>query len=218
MKKWIVLRLVHRAIWFRLLRRRYRKFSSHYASNLSLEGPSMGYIINQSTCPNFSIGRKKMSGVGCEIAATYNALKLCGCMVTCSGIIRDFERDRYLMGALRVGDFGSDPYAIGNYLDDNAIHYTQFVSFRTMESVVDSGRGTSQVYIVSFWNRDSMIGGLHTVAFCTTDSDQLIHVYNLYANSTGIHTKGEFSSFIGQNRFIVGYHIPNSQFLNPVGG
>lgn len=210
MKKRILLRLVHRAVWFRLFRRRYRKFESHYTYNLSLEGPSMGYIINQSTCPDFSIGMKKMSGVGCEIAATYNALKLCGRTVTCSSIIRAFERDRYLMGALRVGDFGSDPYAIGNYLDDNAVRYTRFVSFRTMESVVDSGRGTSQAYIVSFWNRDSMIGGLHTVAFCTTASDPLLHVYNLYANSTGIHTKSEFSSFIGHNRFIVGYRISNS--------
>lgn len=200
--------LVYDAAWFRAFRDSYSGYESHYTSNSSLEGSSMGYIINQKTCPNFAIGNKHMDGVGCEIAATYNALKARGRVISCSSIIRSFERDGYLMSGLTTADLGSDPYAIGDYLSDNSINYTQYIDYDTMKTAVDSSAGSYDVYIVSFWNGDSITDGLHTVAFYTSSSDNQVHVYNLYDQSTSVETQSNFASFVSSNRFIVGYNIP----------
>lgn len=111
----------------------------------------MGYIYGQATCPNFAIGTEYMADVGCEIAATYNALKLRGRIIPCSSIIRSFEKDGYLMKNKSVGDWGSDPYAIGDYLDDNSINYTKYTTYELMKVLVDRSAGSSyDVYIVFF--------------------------------------------------------------------
>jgi hypothetical protein len=200
--------LVSDAAWFRALRDSYPYYESHYTSNSSLEGTSMGYIINQNTCPNFAIGTKHMSGVGCEIAATYNALKLRGRIISCSSIIRSFEKDGYLISALTTADLGSDPYAIGDYLSDNYISYTQYTDYDTMKTAVNDSIGSFDVYIVSFWNGDGITGGLHTVAFYTSSVDSKVYVYNLYSDSTSVEPKDSFASFVNSNRFIVGYNVP----------
>ncbi len=200
--------LVHDAAWFRALRGSYSGYESHYTSNLSLEGTSMGYIINQNSCPNFAIGSKHMSGVGCEIAATYNALKARGRVISCSSIIRSFEKDGYLMSGLTSADLGSDPYAIGDYLSDNSISYTKYTDYDTMKAAVGNSVGIFDVYIVSFWNGDSITDGLHTVAFYTSNADSKVHVYNLYSNSTSVETKASFAAFVNSSRFIVGYNVP----------
>lgn len=201
--------VVYNAAWFYALRTPYSFYETNYTYNQNLEGSSMGYIYGQATCPNFKIGARYMSGVGCEIAATYNALKHLGRRIPCASIIRAFERDAYLMSGVAIADLGSDPYAIGDYLDDNSINYTQYTNYNTMKSLVNSGRGTNNVYIVSYWNNATTIAnGLHTVAFYTTTSDSLIHIYNLSGNQTGITTKSTFESFVNSTQFIVGYRIP----------
>ena len=149
-----------------------------------------------------------MSGVGCEIAATYNALKARGRIISCSSIIRSFEKDGYLMSGLTSADLGSDPYAIGDYLSDNSISYTQYTDYDTMKTAVGNSTGSYDVYIVSFWNGDSITNGLHTVAFYTSNSDNKVHVYNLYSDSTDVESQISFASFVNSNRFIVGYNIP----------
>ena len=65
-----------------------------------------------------------------------------------------------------------------------------------------------QVYIVSFWNSDSLTDGLHTVAFYTTTADTSVHIYNLSKGSTNVNIKNSFSAFVNSDRFIVGYSIP----------
>lgn len=151
-----------------------------------------------------------MADVGCEIAATYNALKLRGRIIPCSSIIRSFEKDGYLLKYKTVGDWGSDPYAIGDYLDDNSINYTKYTTYELMKVLVDRSAGSSyDVYIVSFWNDAiDMFQGLHTVAFYTSASDNVIHVYNYSTKSSTVETKNSFSSFVSGGKFIVGYQIP----------
>lgn len=151
-----------------------------------------------------------MADVGCEIAATYNALKLRGRIIPCSSIIRSFEKDGYLMKNETVGDWGSDPYAIGDYLDDNSINYTKYTTYELMKVLVDRSAGSSyDVYIVFFWNDAiDMFQGLHTVAFYTSASDNVIHVYNYSTKSSTVETKNSFSSFVSGGKFIVGYQIP----------
>lgn len=200
--------LVYDEFWFRDRRLTYYNYESHYTTNLQLEGSSMGYIINQTTCPNFLIGNRQMANVGCEIAATYNALKMRGRRIPCASIIRHFEKNGYLMGVLDAGGLGSDPYAIGEYFADNYINYTRYTDYSTMQTAVNNSRGSQNVYIVSFWNTDQITGGLHTVALYTTTSDSKIHVYNLTPSSTSVAIKDNFSSFVASSRFIVGYNIP----------
>ena len=77
-----------------------------------------------------------------------------------------------------------------------------------MKTAVGNSVGSSDVYIVSFWNGDSITDGLHTVAFYTSNSDSKVHVYNLYSNSSSVETISSFASFVSSNRFIVGYNIP----------
>ena len=207
--------LVYNPAWFRALRCAYPFYETHYTTNWNMEGLSMGYIVNQASCPDFLIGTKHMSGVGCEIAATYNALKLRGRRIPCSSIIRTFEKDGFLMGGLTCGDLGSDPYAIGEYLTDNSISHTKYTNYNTMKTAVGNNAGSAfNVYIVSFWNSDNITGGLHTVAFYTSASDGYIHVYNLHSYSTSVETESSFASFVASNRFIVGYNIPRLRTIN----
>lgn len=196
--------------WFKACRATYSGYESHYTYNSRLEGSSMGYIYGQATCPNFAIGTEYMADVGCEIAATYNALKLRGRIIPCSSIIRSFEKDGYLMKNKSVGDWGSDPYAIGDYLNDNSIGYTQYTTHGLMKIAVDRSAGsTTDVYIVSYWvNGTNMLGGLHTVAFYTSASDNVLHVFNLSGKSSSVETADSFSKLTNQGSFIVGYSIP----------
>lgn len=151
-----------------------------------------------------------MADVGCEIAATYNALKLRGRIIPRSSIIRSFEKDGYLMKNKSVGDWGSDPYAIGDYLDDNSINYTQYNSYGTMELALNRSVGSAyDVYIISFWNNiNDMNEGLHTVALYTSTSDSALHVYNNSPNSKSVQSVANYGAFIGDGAFIVGYSIP----------
>ena len=199
---------VHDAAWFKKFRASYTDYETHYTYNSRLEGSSMGYIYGQQICPRFAIGTKYMAGVGCEIAATYNALKLRGRIIPCSSIIHSFEKDGYLMKNKSVG--GSDPYAIGDYLDDNSINYTQYNSYGTMELALNRSVGSAyDVYIISFWNNiNDMNGGLHTVALYTSTSDSALHVYNNSSNSKSVQSVANYGTLIGKGAFIVGYSIP----------
>ena len=196
--------------WFKACRATYSGYESHYTYNSRLEGSSMGYIYGQATCPNFAIGTEYMADVGCEIAATYNALKLRGRIIPCSSIIRSFEKDGYLMKNKSVGDWGSDPYAIGDYLDDNSINYTQYNSYGTMELALNRSVGSAyDVYIISFWNNiNDMNEGLHTVALYTSTSDSALYVYNNSSNSKSVQSVSNYGAIIGHGAFIVGYRIP----------
>lgn len=209
--------VVYDSAWFYSFRTPYSFYETNYTYNQNLEGSSMGYIYGQNRCPNFKIGGKYMSDVGCEIAATYNALKHLGRRIPCASIIRTFEKEAYLMSLGTIANLGSDPFAIGDYLDDNSINYTQYTDYNTMQSLVNSGRWSNNVYIVSYWNDDSTIfDGLHTIALYTTTSDSMIHIYNHNENNTSVTTVNTFAEIFEDNdnnnndtaKFIVGYRIP----------
>ncbi len=195
--------------WFLPFRRYYYQFEEHYTENREIEKTLSGYIADQTTCPQFLIGERVMADVGCEIAAMYNAFKMRGYINPCASIIRSVEKSGYLMGRLQPGDMGTDPYAIGEYMTDNSIDYTRFTDYTSMQSAVDAGRGTSEIYIVSYWLRDDISGGLHTVALYTSPSDQKIHAYNVEG---ALVEKDDFASLVASSRFIVGYSISRIRF------
>ena len=198
--------VVKNKMWFNGLRTTYSGYESHYTTNLALEGSSMGYIYGQGKCPGFYIGNSRMSSVGCEIAAVYNAIKLRGLSISCSSIIRAFEKSGYLMTA---GYLGSDPYAIGEYFSENtAYSLTEYTDYSSMNNLVSNNISSFNVYIVSFWNSSSLTDGLHTVCFYTQDGGNTLNVYNFSNNSTGVVSRSSFSSYVDSDRFIVGYYVP----------
>lgn len=196
--------VVYDDAWFYLLRTGYSGYEAHYTTNFALES-GMGYIYNQNTCPQFLIGSDEMADVGCEIAAVYNAIKLRGLTMSCSNIIRSFEKDNYLMAR---GYLGSDPYAIGDYFANNiAYQPTEYTDFDTFNDYVMDNITDYNVYIVSYWNdSETIMKGLHTVCFYSSGGN--LYVYNLYKNSTSVATQTSLSSFVDSEAFIVGYFVP----------
>ena len=199
--------LLRHPVWFRFLRFRCRGGKRREAYNRALEVLPMGYVLGQQTCPDFRVGAAHMNRVGCEIAAVYNALRLCGQELPCAEIIRVFEEEGYLMGALTVGDLGADPYAIGEFFTGAGVAYTRYADFDTMCTAADGSRGCGGVFIASFWNRRRIWGGLHTVAFCSCRTDRLLHVFNFHGNDPGILMAEHFSALTDKKRFITGYKV-----------
>ena len=187
-------------------RETYSAYQSNYNFNLNMGNPS-GYIISQESCPNYHVGNSRFSRVGCEIAATYNALTAIGRKITVQSTIRSFEKDGYIMIS---GYAGSDPFAIGDYFDANGVRYTEYAeksNYRAFRNAVNNNDSNAWAYIVSYWNSSSRTS-LHTVMF-TVDGNGTLHVYNRYSNADHIYTYSSLSSY-GSNlpdRFIVGYVI-----------
>ncbi len=198
--------LVFNANWFFLKRTEFTRYEDNYQKNKKLE-VNMGYIYGQNKCPNFYIGDSRMSKVGCEIAATYNALKLRGRTVPCANIIRTFEKNGYLLTA---GFHGSDPYAIGEYFENNiSVKCTKYTDFDNFKSRIDKNvsSATMNVYIASVWNGDSVLDGLHTFAFYTRNNK--LYVYNYEDNNTTTTTSTSINRLINSKWFIVGYYVPD---------
>ena len=194
--------------WLFSARRRFFKDSGkNHEKNLQLETADLGFIYGQAVCPQFIVGKKKMAGVGCEIAATYNALRLLGKTVSFSDILRDYEEAGYVMRGFVQGDMGTDPFSIGEFLDAHGVKSVSYTNYEALASVVAEYRETFQVYILSFWNRDTVFGGLHTVAAYTSADDEWLHVFNMYNDSTEERVREDLRAYIPKNRFVVGYRL-----------
>ena len=194
--------------WLFSARRRSSKDTEkNYEENRKLEGKSLGYIFGQAVCPQFTVGKKKMAGVGCEIAATYNALRLLGWNVSFADILRDYEQDGLVMRGFVQGDMGTDPFSIGDFLKAHGTDTVSYTNYEALASVIAEFKSSFQVYILSFWNRNTVFGGLHTVAAYTSPDDGKLHVFNRYNNSTEESVLDDLRSFIPKNRFVVGYRI-----------
>ena len=167
----------------------------------------MGYIYGQAVCPQFMVGKKRMAGVGCEIAATYNALRLLGRDVSFSEILRDYEKAGYVMRGFVQGDMGTDPFSIGAFLKALGVHSVSYTNYEALASVIAEFRSSLQVYILSFWNRDSVFGGLHTVAAYTSPDDGRLHIFNMYNDSSEEAVREDLRAYIPKNRFVVGYRL-----------
>ena len=192
---------------FSVHRHLFRGSDENFEKNRSLEAPDMGYIYGQAVCPQFTLGKKKMAGVGCEIAATYNALRLLGKEVSFADILHDYEKAGYVMRGLVQGDMGTDPFSIGDFLEAHGTHAVRYTNYEALASVMAEFKNSFQVYILSFWNRNTVFGGLHTVAAYTSQGDGKLHVLNMYNDSTGERTREDLRDYIPKNRFVVGYRL-----------
>lgn len=181
----------------------YEDYEANYSGNSKLER-NIELIYGQASCPNFAVGNSNAETAGCEIIAVYNALRLCGFEATCSGVIRDFEKNGYLMAA---GHFGSNPYLIKDYFENKRKHpITQYADFSSMTKDVTDNIYDKRVYIASFWNSNVISDGFHTVAFYTDKGS--IYILNLGINDIKLTMKSRMEAFVKEERFIVGYWIP----------
>lgn len=129
------------------------KSDQHYKHNKGV-GLITGYVNGQSNYSDYLVGSTNMSGVGCEIIATHNALKLSGNSSELCSVIRSFETNGYLMAN---GYLGSDPYAIGEYLSAKSVSYTEYPdndSYSTFAKAVAKSLSAKErkTFIISFWN------------------------------------------------------------------
>ena len=194
--------------WLFSARRRFFKDSEkNHRENLQLEEADMGFIYGQATCPQFTVGKKKMAGVGCEIAATYNAMRLLGREVSFADILRDYEEDGYVMRGFVQGDMGTDPFSIGEFLSQHGVNSVCYTNYEALASVITEFKDSFQVYILSFWNRDTVFGGLHTVTAYTSADDDRLHVFNMYNDSTDEAVREDLRAYVPKNRFVVGYRL-----------
>lgn len=180
---------------FRFLRRPFGRSRGNYERNLALEGGEYGLIQNQNFCPDYRVGAGKMARVGCEAAAVYNALTLQGERLPFSRVIRVFEETRGLMGILRAGRLGGDPYAVGRVLRALGMEYRVCAA---PEELREDG-----VYVLSFLNGKSVFSGVHTVAL-RADGDGA-EVWNLTRAAKGpIRTRIEA---LPVERFLIAYAL-----------
>ena len=192
---------------FSVRRRLFKDADRNYEENRSLEAPDMGFIYGQAVCPQFTVGKKKMAGVGCEIAATYNALRLLGKDASFAEILRDYEKAGYVMRGFVQGDMGTDPFSIGSFLEARGVKSVSYTNYDALASVMAEYRNSREVYILSFWNRNTVFGGLHTVAAYTAPEDGKLHVFNRYNDSTKEAVFSSLGDYVTKNRFVVGYRL-----------
>ena len=185
-------------LWSRL----FRRFRSDFQEEHPPLPPVNGYIYGQRHFPEQRIGQSSMDAAGCEVIAVYNALRRVGYHVGLEQITNTFERRGYLM---RRGQWGADPFAIGDYLSDAGIPYVCCRQYDALVHMVNEHDHRYCAYIVSFWNRRTVWGGLHTVAFTVHDGQ--LYVYNLTGAETHVTMKPKLGSFVKKKRFLVGYVI-----------
>ncbi len=193
------------------LRTYYEDYASNYTYNIGLAQPS-GYIMGQDTgVGSFRVGEALFGTVGCEIAATYNALRAIGETRSLPSIIRSFEMNGYIM---KNGDWGSDPFAIGEYFDSLNVDYEVFkeqFEYNTFKSYVENNGNDNRAYIVSFFNSKILEVKIHTVMFTVTNSGKL-RVYNISNKATTWEELNSLDELIKGDvgmdyRYIVGYAI-----------
>ncbi len=135
------------------------------------------YIENQAEWGNVKFGVKDMSYSGCEIMATYNALKALGEPVseqTVVDLIAMYENDGAVLGGL----LGSSPYEIENYFEEQGYDVVTTTS-RDPETINQIGESSDTVIVNAYNNKDDITNMVHTVSI-TKEADGTYAVHNGY--------------------------------------
>lgn len=144
------------------------------------------YIENQAEWGDVKFGVKDMSFSGCEIMATYNALKALGEPVseqTVVDLIAMYEEDGAVLGGL----LGSSPYAIEDYFREQGYDVVTTTSHNP-KTINQIGESSDTVIVNAYNNRDDITSQIHTVSI-TKEADGTYAVHNGY--------------YIPQNEYIV---------------
>ncbi len=149
-----------------------------------------------------------IKNVGCELIAIYNATKLLGGDPKLSDIIYEFELNpgtKYWADIINSGYFGTQPEKLGGYLYHHGYKYEYTEDLNKFAS----WRKSNRVFIMSFWNSDSIFKGLHTVAV-QADENGTYSAYNLNSLDTKVSTNKSLEEILENREFICGYYLPKS--------
>ena len=91
------------------------KSNYEYNSTIDLSKYDGKYINDQNTGPvsQLKFGNRQMYYNGCEIIATYNAMRTLGKPEDIRDIAYEYEKDGKMLG----GEFGTNPYAAQRYFE-----------------------------------------------------------------------------------------------------
>lgn len=135
------------------------------------------YIENQKNWTEVRFGITNMSYAGCEIIATYNALKALGEEVseqTIVDLILMYECD----GAVLGGGFGTSPYAVEDYFIENGYDVVTTTSLDT-KTINEIGESSDTVIVSVYNDKDDIMEMIHTVCI-TKDMNGQYSVHNAY--------------------------------------
>lgn len=137
-----------------------------------------GFIEEQSRWKSQRFGKKSvMSGVGCEVMATYNALLDLGeqpdPVEQMSELIGYYEK----RGAALMGRFGTAPHFVGKYFRKKG--YEVHKSYSRKREVINRLGERADSVIVSFYNnKKDLMYGVHTI--CISKRDGKYYLHNAY--------------------------------------
>jgi ATP-binding cassette subfamily B protein len=137
-------------------------------------------IENQKTWEGVAFGSHKKSNMsysGCEIIATYNALKCLGEKdVKIPPLISYFEQK----GAALKGGFGITPSAPASFFKKRGYEVKKVTTRK--KAVIDSLGDEFHTFIVTFyWNHENIRDQLHTV--CISKESDGFYIHNNYCKS-----------------------------------
>ena len=173
---------------------RHDLYQDNYSQNSAIDSnPSTStrnqLIRNQNDAiiSRFMYGKRHAWWNACETIAIHNAKVMLEIESTLSQTMLDCQKTGIMIGD---GQFGSDPFGIGKVLRKYDISY----------SLVSRGGMTKPgVYIISYWNKNPLKNGLHTIAV-HYDGNQYM-AYNVSGGVVPIDPADY------RWRFIIGYYL-----------
>ena len=155
----------------KLISERNSKYNERFRPLTAYAGKQAG----GGPCDMLMFGLFRMSFNGCEVIATYNALKYLNLFTDIRQIASDFEKK----GALLFGGFGVRTDAVASYMEYKTGHkVSSYGPDRSDEydELFKSGRTA----IFTFWNGPKR-WTVHTVMLCHLKDDR-VRAFNFYSN------------------------------------
>ena len=184
-------------LWYNFLES-YEKLCKRNKYNKNCIGKYSSYIYGQANYPvsNMKYGKSesRISNVGCELVAIYNALKKMKKFMNFSQIILEAEMNDLVWYR---GKFGTHPRKIGRFFDAHKIIYVQSNNIYDFKHDMNKYK----IGIISKWNNDSSTG-IHTF-FVVKKSKDKCWAYNYTNNARD--TKVVDLTKIKSWKFVVGY-------------
>ena len=136
--------------------------------------PVYEFINGQSLEPYNSMpyGNSTIGDAGCEAIACYNALIELGKGESFASVVAFFTENFYLFpasGWTQGGHLGASPDDIAFFLDSREVKYTRMYMLddilMPLKLAYNESCGLAKgVYILSYWNKDYLHYGYHTIA------------------------------------------------------
>ena len=124
---------------------------------------------NNNTFSGMRLGIKSMDFNACEVIATYNTTIALDNRKDIKDIAYYYQNN----GSILYGLGGTNPYNIKDYFVSQGYKVNQCTNISKFDKEFEN----SKVAILSFWNDDTLLSGLHTVALVKNENGQFT-VYN----------------------------------------